>query len=131
VKHDWSKYKVLIVEDDPVNYQLLKVFLNKTGIEIIHASNGSEVMDMFDEEIPDIVLMDVQLPEVNGIQLTEMMKSQHPEIPIIVQTASILETQIQEMMEKGCDDYLMKPISRQDMLYKIGKLINRNNEAEN
>ncbi|MFP4664261.1 MAG: response regulator [Bacteroidales bacterium] len=124
MKYNWSKYKVLIVEDDNVNYQLLRVFLNKTGIEIIHASNGSEVMELFDELTPDIVLMDIQLPEVNGIQLTEMMKSQHPEIPIIIQTASILETQIQEMMEKGCDDYLMKPISRHDLLHKIEYLLN-------
>ncbi|MFO7878880.1 MAG: response regulator [Bacteroidota bacterium] len=124
MKYNWSKYKVLIVEDDNVNYQLLRVFLNKTGIEIIHATNGSEVMELFDELTPDIVLMDIQLPEVNGIQLTEMMKSQHPEIPIIVQTASILETQIQEMMEKGCDDYLMKPISRHDLLHKIEYLLN-------
>jgi len=58
-------------------------------------------MSSFEEDPPDIVLLDVQLPDINGVQLTEMMKSQHPEVPIIVQTASILESQIQEMPGVG------------------------------
>jgi two-component system, cell cycle response regulator DivK len=124
MKFNWSKYKVLIVEDDEINYQLLKVFLKNTSIQIIHASSGTEVMDIFEEIMPDIVLMDVQLPSVNGIQLTEMMKSQHPEIPIIVQTASILETQMQEMMDIGCEDYLMKPISRENLILVMKKYLN-------
>ncbi|MFO7789946.1 MAG: response regulator [Bacteroidota bacterium] len=123
MKHDWSKYKVLIVEDDVVNYQLLKVFLKNTGIEIIHIPSGTEVINVFEESVPDIVLMDIQLPDINGIQLTEMMKSQHPEIPIIVQTASILESQMQEMMEIGCEDYLMKPLSREELLAKMHKFL--------
>ncbi len=123
MKVNWSKYKVLIVEDDVVNYQLLKVFLKRTGIQIIHASAGTEVMEIVEDAAPDIVLMDVQLPHVNGIQLTEMMKSQHPEIPIIVQTASILESQIKEMMEIGCEDYLLKPINREDMIKGMNKYL--------
>ncbi|MDA3818985.1 MAG: response regulator [Candidatus Delongbacteria bacterium] len=123
MKVDWSKYKVLIVEDDVVNYQLLKVFLKNTGIKIIHASAGTEVMEIFENIVPDIVLMDVQLPHVNGMQLTEMMKSQHPEIKIIVQTASILESQMKEMMETGCENYLLKPINREDLIKVMDKYL--------
>lgn len=123
MKVDWSKYNVFIVEDDVVNYQLLKVFLKNTGIKIIHASAGTEVMEIFENIVPDIVLMDVQLPHVNGIQLTEMMKSIHPEIPIIVQTASILESQMKEMMEIGCEDYLLKPITREDLIKVMDKYL--------
>lgn len=126
VNYNWERYKVLIVEDDVINYQLLKVFLKKSGIKIIHASTGGEVMSLFQDNMPDLVLLDVQLPDINGIQLTEMMKSQYPEIPIIIQTASILETQIQEMLELGCDDYLLKPINRETLFAKISKYIGVN-----
>jgi len=124
MKFNWENYKVLVVEDDPVNFQLLNVFLKKTGIKILHAATGGEVMSSFEEDTPDVVLLDVQLPDINGVQLTEMMKSQHPEVPIIIQTASILETQIQEMLELGCDDYVLKPINREDLLNKISNLLN-------
>lgn len=117
--YNWEAYKVLVVEDDPVNFQLLNVYLKKTGIRIAHAATGKDVMNLFESFLPDIVLLDVQLPDINGIQLTEMIKSQHPEIPIIIQTASILESQIQEMLELGCDDYILKPINRENLFEKI------------
>ncbi len=123
MKYNWEKYRVLIVEDDPINFQLLNVFLRKTGIQIKHAATGGEVMSHIEDEVPDIVLLDVQLPDINGVQLTDMIKSQHPEIPIIIQTASILETQIQEMLDMGCDDYVLKPINREDLLNKISNLL--------
>lgn len=123
MKYNWEKYRVLVVEDDPINFQLLNVFLRKTGIQIKHAATGGEVMSHIEDEVPDIVLLDVQLPDINGVQLTDMIKSQHPEVPIIVQTASILETQIQEMLDMGCDDYVLKPINREDLLTKMSNLL--------
>jgi two-component system, cell cycle response regulator DivK len=123
VKYNWGKYKVLVIEDDPISFQLLEIFLKKTGIHLFHAKTGSEVMQLFEENCPDIVLMDVQLPDINGIQLTQIIKSQYPETPIIAQTASILETQIQEMMDLGCEDYVLKPIDREDLLAKIHKYL--------
>lgn len=123
MKYNWEKYRVLVVEDDPINFQLLNVFLRKTGIQINHAATGGEVMSHIEDEVPDIVLLDVQLPDINGVQLTDMIKSQHPEVPIIIQTASILETQIQEMLDMGCDDYVLKPINREDLLTKMSYLL--------
>lgn len=123
MKYNWEKYRVLVVEDDPINFQLLNVFLRKTGIQIKHAATGGEVMSHIEDEVPDIVLLDVQLPDINGVQLTDMIKSQHPEVPIIIQTASILETQIQEMLDMGCDDYVLKPINREDLLTKMSYLL--------
>lgn len=123
MKYNWEKYRVLVVEDDPINFQLLNVFLRKTGIQIKHAATGGEVMLHIEDEVPDIVLLDVQLPDINGVQLTDMIKSQHPEVPIIIQTASILETQIQEMLDMGCDDYVLKPINREDLLTKMSYLL--------
>lgn len=123
MKYNWEKYRVLVVEDDPINFHLLNVFLRKTGIQIKHAATGGEVMSHIEDEVPDIVLLDVQLPDINGVQLTDMIKSQHPEVPIIIQTASILETQIQEMLDMGCDDYVLKPINREDLLNKMSNLL--------
>ena len=123
VKYNWSEKTAFIVEDESINYQLLKAFLKKTNISIVYTDKGSEVMDILENNHVDIILLDVQLPDINGMQLTEIIKSQHDEIPIIVQTASILESQIEEMLELGCDDYVLKPINREMLLRKIDRLM--------
>ena len=110
--YNWENKQVLIVEDDQVNYQLLQLILKKTGIQIFHATTGSEAVQLFEDESPDIVLMDIQVPEINGIELTRRFKKSNPDTPVIAQTASILESQIKELMATGCDDYVMKPINR-------------------
>jgi len=109
----------LIVEDDPINNELLIFLLKRAGMQSLSAFNGHDALTIFDEhpEI-DLVLMDIKMPGMNGYEITQKMKQIRPEVPIVAQTAYALEGDREKSIEAGCDDYIKKPIKKED-LYKI------------
>ncbi len=109
---DWHNKTVLIVEDEDSNFRVLKTMLSKTGLKVLRAEDGTSAVTMFTQgkNNIDLVLMDIKLPEMNGIEATQIIKELNSNIPIIAQTAYAMFNEEQEIMKAGFDDYLTKPI---------------------
>lgn len=115
---------ILIVEDDPDSLKLLLFILNKANARVIVAESGKEALERF-QAYPelDLVLMDIRLPDYNGIELTKMFKSWRSNIPIIAQTAHAMIAERNKCLEAGCDAYLTKPINRDLLMQNITNLL--------
>ncbi|GET34016.1 hypothetical protein PbJCM13498_28790 [Prolixibacter bellariivorans] len=117
---DWQQHKVLIVEDVESNYQYIYSVLGKTGIQIIWASDGKEAIEFYrDNPDIDLVLMDIKLPIMNGLDATQTLKSLNPDLPVIAVTAYAMSEDKDKCLEAGCDDFIVKPVNRFELLAKI------------
>lgn len=117
---------VLIVEDNELNMKLFHDLLEAHGIETIQARSGVNVMEIARENKPDLILMDIQLPEVSGLEVTKWLKEDDElkSIPVIAVTAFAMKGDEQKIREGGCEDYISKPISVTDFMETIGKHLN-------
>jgi len=104
--------KILVVEDDIVNRTLLRDVLKYYGYEVIEAQDGREGVKLAKEHMPAIILMDVQMPEMDGIQATKILKSgpETKNIKIISLSAFVLDSETKDFLDVGFDDYISKPI---------------------
>ena len=113
---DWSDRRVLIAEDDETNYIYLERALLSTKIHVIRALNGQEAVDIFKKMEPDIVLMDIKMPIMDGYEATRLIKQLNGDIPIIAQTAFAMGDEEDMCYASGCDAYLVKPIPPDDIV---------------
>lgn len=104
---------VLVVEDNELNMKLFHDLLEAHGINTIETRNGNDVMDIARRNKPDLILMDIQLPEVSGLDVTRWLKNDAElrHIPVIAVTAFAMKGDEQKIREGGCEDYISKPIS--------------------
>jgi len=118
--YDWTGKTMLIVEDDLQNVKYLQSLFRKTGITVLIATDASSFRELF-TQTPDIhvILMDIQLPEEDGWQLTRYIKSVRKNVPVIAQTAFGNETDRTISLEAGCDNFIAKPIAPEKMLKMI------------
>jgi two-component system, cell cycle response regulator DivK len=114
-KMAYNNISVLVAEDDNVNYQLILWYLKVLPVSITRAHSGLEAYQMCMENHFDLVLMDIKLPVMDGIEASKMIKSQRPELVIIAQTACSLKGDREICLEAGCDDYLPKPFTCSDL----------------
>ncbi len=115
---------ILIVEDEYSNYFFLEIMFNKMNIKPIVAKNGQEAIDACkNNKDIDLVLMDLKMPVLNGFEATRQIKAMRPELPIIAQTAYALSSDKHKAMEAGCDDYLTKPVKKQDLLATLSRYL--------
>ena len=113
-KFDWSKFRILIAEDDMANYILLKYMLEESKVTVIRAKNGNEAVEICkSEDKIDLVLMDVKMPVMDGIEATSAIKTFRPDLPIIMQSAHILDEVRLNCIEAGCDDFFIKPFNEE------------------
>jgi len=118
-KYNWDSKIILIVEDDICNACYIKEVLDKTKVECKIAPNARMALKYFYATPKiDLILMDLQLPDINGIDLTIKIKALNSEVPIIAQTAFVNEFAKTKCLEAGCDDYITKPINK-DMLLEL------------
>jgi two-component system cell cycle response regulator DivK len=105
--------KVLIVEDNELNMKLFHDLLESHGYDTVETRSGTEVLDLARQHRPDLILMDIQLPEVSGLDVTRWLKddSDLRSIPVIAITAFALKGDEERIREGGCEAYLSKPIS--------------------
>lgn len=115
---------ILIAEDDPNNFFYLKVLLKGEERTLLHAKNGREAVD-FCKNHPeiDIILMDIKMPEMDGLEATKLIREFRPDLPIIAQTAYALSSDRERVLAAGCNDYIAKPIKRDDLLNLLKKYI--------
>ncbi len=119
---DWSDKKILIAEDDEFNFLVINEFLSETNIQIIRANNGEEAIELFNNDI-DIVLMDIQMPKIDGLVATKTILKTNPNAKIIAQTAFALSNEKEESINAGCIDYITKPIDKDVIIEKISKYL--------
>jgi PAS domain S-box-containing protein len=116
----WDTKKILIVEDVDSNFELIKAYIRNSMINIVHAKDGQEAVDLIIKETDfDLVLMDIQLPVLNGFEATRLIKKINPQIPIIAQTAYAMSNDKKKAFEAGCDDFITKPILKDPLIQKL------------
>ena len=121
---DWHDKTILIVEDDKQSYHFLQELLKRTGVNIKRASNGSEAIDICrNDQSLDIVLMDIQMPKMNGYDATREIKKIRKDLPVIAQTAYAMAGDREKSIQAGCDDYITKPLSIESLLPKINQFM--------
>jgi DNA-binding response OmpR family regulator len=114
--------KVMIVDDDPHILELYKVELLEEGYEIVTASTGKEAMEIFEKEHPDLVTLDILMPDIDGITLLRKMKELRPRMPIIMSTAYDYRD---DFAVWASEAYLVKSSDLSEMKSMIGKLLNK------
>jgi CheY-like chemotaxis protein len=115
---------ILIVEDDEVNFEFLYNILVQYGYKAMHVNNGMSAIEAVkNSDKIDLILMDIKLPEVDGIEATRKIKAINPKIPIIAQTAFAMSGDKERMLTAGCDDYLAKPLSKEQLFGVIEKYL--------
>ena len=105
--------KILIVEDNDLNLKLFRDLLSAHGYEIIETKDGLEAIALTRSERPDLILMDIQLPEISGLDVTRRLKSDEAirHIPIVAVTAFAMKDDEEKILAAGCEAYVSKPIS--------------------
>jgi two-component system cell cycle response regulator DivK len=109
--------KILITEDNPINMKLMEATLKPHGYTIVKAVDGEEALEIAVREKPDLIIMDIQLPKLNGLEVTKKLR-QMPDFahtPIMVVTAFAMKGDREKFIEAGCDAYLSKPINTREL----------------
>src|SRR6185436_10879810 len=117
---------ILIVEDEENLQEALKLNLELEGYEVSCVGTGLEALKKLDGEMFDLVIMDVMLPEVDGITVTESLRLQHNEVPILIVSAKSSGADRVMGLKKGADDYLVKPFNLEELFLRVEKLIDKN-----
>lgn len=121
--YNFNGKSILVVEDDEINYRFLEIVIHKTKARALRALTGKQAVDICMSENIDLVLMDIQIPVMDGYTATAKIKELKPDLPIIAQTAHALAEEKEKCLRSGADDYLAKPISRKDLLIKMAGLL--------
>jgi len=121
--YDWFDKVILVVEDEPACQLFFRTILRTTDVKLFFASRGEQALN-FVKQVPkiDMVLMDIKLPGIDGIETAKKIKEIRPEIPVIIQTAYALNTEKERAMEAGCDDFLTKPIQVESLFEKMDRI---------
>jgi CheY-like chemotaxis protein len=125
--YNWQDYTVLITEDNEISFKYIELVLSrKTNINIIWAIDGNQAVEYCKlYEHIDIVLMDIQLPGINGYEAARQIKSFRPNLPIIIQSANVYDDEWENCIESGCDAYVSKPIDLSVLFPKIESLLDK------
>lgn len=125
-----SKQKILVIEDDEDIQELLKFNLNKEGFQVKCVSNGEQGLKYAKTDIPDLIILDLMLPGIDGLDVCKALKAteETSQIPIIMLTAKGEESDIVVGLELGADDYVTKPFSVSVLLARIKALLRRHKE---
>jgi two-component system, cell cycle response regulator DivK len=116
---------ILYIEDNPLNMRLVRKLVNSFGYKMLEAMDGLTGLDMVKSERPDLVLVDVNLPGMDGLQIATAMKSS-PElssIPVVALTANAMHGDRERCLAAGCDGYIAKPIARQELYNAINRYL--------
>jgi two-component system OmpR family response regulator len=119
--------RVLVVDDDARLYELLASYLGQNGMSPAHASSGRRALDLLERDAFDAVLLDVMMPEMDGLGVLSRIRARWPSLPVIMLTAKGDETDRVVGLELGADDYLAKPFSPRELLARLKAVLRRAN----
>ena len=121
------KEKILIAEDNPQNMRMIEMTLRPKGYTLLRATDGEEALDVSHRERPDLIIMDIQLLKMNGLEVTRKLRENpaFSHIPIIGVTAYAMKGDRKKVLEAGCDAYLSKPINTRELPEMIDKMLSQ------
>jgi len=118
-----SRFTILIAEDEESNFRFLEMLLSKTEVKLLHAENGKIAIEMYQKNEIDLILMDIKMPVMDGLEATRRIKNIDNEIPIIAQTAFAMTEDRTLSLNAGCIDYLSKPIKSKALISTLNKYL--------
>jgi CheY-like chemotaxis protein len=123
--------RILLVEDNEMNRDMLSRRLARKGYEVLTADNGAQGLDAAASEKPDLILMDMSLPVIDGWEATRRLKTceETQAIPVIALTAHAMAADLEKALQAGCDDYDTKPVELRRLLEKIERLLHAGDRA--
>ena len=122
-------HRILYIEDNPQNMRLVRKMLGIGGYEILEALNGETGLGMAQTYLPDLILMDINLPDIDGMEVTARLKA-FPDlahIPVIALTANAMHGDRERFTSAGCDGYLAKPVTKNELLTTVAKFLQQPN----
>ncbi|MGE5221841.1 MAG: response regulator [Omnitrophica WOR_2 bacterium] len=119
---------ILIVEDELSIQEIVGLYLRRAGYQVITAADGQQALELLDRQQPDLVVLDLMLPKVNGLEITQWMRSRG-DIPIIMLTARREESDRIAGLEMGADDYVIKPFSPQELVSRVRAVLRRSHSS--
>jgi len=125
-----SKARILVVEDNTINQEIIAGLLENSSITIDFANNGQEAIDLFDTNIHKLILMDIEMPIMNGIEATKIIRKKDQSIPIIALTANAMITDVSQSKEMGMNEHLNKPIDINQLHSILEKYLSHNTKKE-
>jgi DNA-binding response OmpR family regulator len=122
---------VLVVDDDPDVCDLVTYKLEQSGFEVRRASDGDEAMREVAKRVPDLVLLDIMMPGISGLEVLERWRSDHAtaSIPVVLLTAKAQENDVERGFELGADDYVVKPFSPRELVRRVTAVLSRRQSA--
>ena len=121
------KEKILIVEDNPRNMRLMEMALRAKNYTLLKATDGEEALDIARREQPDLIIMDIHLPKLSGLEVTTKLRATpaFSHTPIIAVTAYAMKGDRERVIESGCDAYLSKPINTRELPGMIAEMLSK------
>ncbi len=118
-------YKILLVDDDPYILMSLEFLMRKSGFEVMIARNGTETLELLEQNIPDVVLLDIMMPDVDGYAICAHIKKSkiHRNCKVVFLSAKSKDVDIQKGLTLGAELYITKPFSNKDLVNKITALL--------
>jgi two-component system, cell cycle response regulator DivK len=118
--------RILCVEDNPQNMRLVRKILKHHGFEVIEAIDGLTGVDLANKEKPDLILMDINLPDIDGLEATARIKANAElrAIPVVALTANAMYGDEERVLAAGCDGYISKPVSRAKLIESVNQFLN-------
>jgi len=114
---DNSNYTILTIDDESYIRQSIKSYLEDYGFNVFEAENGKKGIEVFNNHMPDLVVLDLRMPEMDGLQVLKVLKSQDPDIPLVVASGTGNITSVVDALRLGASDYILKPIADMTVLY--------------
>lgn len=122
--------KILICDDEEHIRQFMKINLEYSGFDIVEASTGEEALELADEKSPQVYILDIMLPGISGYEVCEKIRQKYPKAGIIMVSAKSQDIDKILGLERGCDDYIIKPFNPQELILRVKSLVRRVNYSE-
>ncbi|MCA9912644.1 MAG: response regulator [Anaerolineae bacterium] len=124
--------RILCVEDNPQNMRLVRKILKHEGYEVLEAVDGTSGIEMTETERPDLVLMDINLPDIDGLEATRRLKANADvsHIPIVALTANAMYGDEERCLAAGCNGYVSKPVSKTKLIGVVEQFLSSHSRAE-
>ena len=120
-------FRILLTEDDKNSARFLQITLAKAGYDVLTAANGKQALDILDKQHIDLIVLDIMMPEMDGFEFTETVRSHGVDIPILIVSAKQRSDDKCKALHSGADDFMSKPINEQEFLLRIKALLRRAN----
>ena len=115
---------IFVVDDDLPSYQLIEELFSEHQVTLKHFTEGSELIKILSNgEIPDLVIMDILLPDIDGLEVTKQIKRMDPGIPVIAYTSYAMPGDRERCLQSGCDDYLSKPVDVRGFIQTVSNYL--------